>query len=441
MAERIAVVDGLRGFALLGILVINLGSFSNAPGAPPNFFAPVAPAERAVLAALVAAVESKFFSLFSLLFGLSFTLQIDSAARSHSAFGPRITRRLLTLLGFGVLHVVLLWDGDILIIYALVGALLIAFRNVTDRILLRWAAGLLAVPVVVYLISFTALAVARTIPTTAATLVSADQELVTALTVSITERTELLRTGSYAEIAIARWTEYLSLLGLLASRIPTILAMFLLGMWAGRTGLVRDPEVHLGRLRRIRTLAWTVGVPVQAAVVVGILLLPPINGLVCLFFNQALTGPVLAIAYATSLVLWSRRPTGARILNLLAYPGRMALTTYLTQSLILTLVFWSWGLALTGQVSSLQGLGIAAIIFTAQLIVARVWLARFRYGPLEWIWRCLTYANRQALRRTPGQGPSAPTVPTGPPGAAADAPLDISEPTPGLGTRRAGGRR
>jgi uncharacterized protein len=418
---RIAVIDGLRGFALFGILVINLGAFSNPPGAPPNFFSPVPLADRAVQTAILAVVESKFFSLFSLLFGLSFAIQIDSAARRGAAFGPRITRRLLALLGFGLLHVVLLWDGDILVVYAVVGAILVAFRNATDRTLLRWAAGLLAVPVVLYLLGFAALAVARTIPAAAAALASIDRELVTSLTASVTERTELLRTGSYVDIALARWTEYLSILGLLASRVPTILAMFLLGMWAGRTGLLRNPEAHLERLRRLCILAWSVGAPVQVVIVAGVLLLPPTNGLVALFFNQALTGPVLAVAYATSLVLWSRRPAGARVLGVLAHAGRMALTTYLMQSVVLSFIFWSWGLALTGRVSSLQGLAIAALLFVVQVLLARAWLARFRYGPLEWVWRCLTYAQRQPLRRAPAGSGSAPSDRPGRPTAAAGA--------------------
>lgn len=398
---RIAVVDGVRGFALLGILVINLGAFSNAPGGPPNVFTPVPLGDRVVQTGILAVVESKFFSLFSLLFGLSFAIQIDSAARRGAAFVPRIARRLLALLGFGVLHVLLLWDGDILIVYALVGAILVAFRNAADRTLLRWAAGLLAVPVVLYAVALAALTVARAVPSTAAALAGADRELVAVFAGGAADRIELLRSGSYAEIARARWTEYAAVAGLLLSRVPTVLAMFLLGMWAGRVGLLRDPEAQADRLRRLCRTAWAVGLPVQVAVVAAALVLPPVNALVALFFNQALAGPVLAVAYGTSLVLWARGTSGRRVLGVLAHPGRMALTTYLMQSVILSFVFWSWGLGLTGRVSALQGLGIAAVIFLVQVLVAREWLRRFRYGPLEWVWRCLTYARRQPLRREP----------------------------------------
>ena len=410
MAEtggRIAVVDGVRGFALLGILVINLGAFSLAPGGPPNVFTPVPIGDRVVQTGILAVVESKFFSLFSLLFGLSFAIQIESAARRGLAFGPRIARRLLALLGFGVLHVLLLWDGDILIVYAVVGALLVAFRNATDRTLLRWAAGLLAVPVVLYALALAALTVARAVPSTAAALAGADRELVAVFTGGTADRIQVLRSGSYAEIAQARGAEYAAVAGLLLSRVPTVLAMFLLGMWAGRVGLLRDPEAQADRLRRLCRTAWAIGLPVQVAVVTAALLLPPVNALVALFFNQALAGPVLAVAYGTSLVLWARRTVGRRVLGLLAHPGRMALTTYLMQSVSLSFIFWSWGLGLTGQVDALQGLGIAAVIFLVQVLVARAWLQRFRYGPLEWVWRCLTYARRQPLRREPTRSETA----------------------------------
>lgn len=398
---RIAVVDGVRGFALLGILVINLGAFSSAPGGPPNVFTPVPIEDRVVQTGILAVVESKFFSLFSLLFGLSFAIQMESAARRGAAFGPRITRRLLALLGFGVLHVLLLWDGDILIVYAVIGAILVAFRNAADRTLLRWAAGLLALPVVLYAVALAALTVARAVPSTAAALAGADRELVAVFAGGAGERIELLQSGSYAEIARARWAEYAAVAGLLLSRVPTVLAMFLLGMWAGRAGLLRDPEAALDRLRRWCRTAWAVGLPVQAAVVAAALGLPPVNALVALFFDQALAGPVLAVAYGTSLVLWARGTLGRRVLGVLEHPGRMALTTYLMQSVILSFVFWSWGLGLAGQVSALEGLGIAAVIFLAQVLLARAWLRRFRYGPLEWVWRCVTYARRQPLRREP----------------------------------------
>lgn len=314
-------------YALLGILVINLGAFSLAPGGAPNVFTPVPLGDRVVQTGILAVVESKFFSLFSLPFGLSFAIQIDSAARRGAAFLPRIARRLLALLGFGVLHVLLLWDGDILIVYAVVGALLVAFRHAADRTLLRWAAGLLAVPVVLYAVTLAALTVARAVPPAAAALAGADQELVAVFAGGAGDRIELLQSGSYAEIARARWTEYAAVAGLLLSRVPTVLAMFLLGMWAGRTGLLRDPEAQVDRLRRLWRTAWAIGLPVQVAVVAAALALPPVNALVALFFNQALAGPVLAVAYGTSLVLWARRAFGRRVLGLLAHPGRMALTT------------------------------------------------------------------------------------------------------------------
>ena len=151
---RIDILDVLRGVALGGILVINAMSILAVKGSTPAFTVAIPPLERALQDAILFFVESKFFTLFALLFGVSFAIQMDSAQRQGVAFLPRIARRLGALLVCGLAHVLLLWEGDILVIYALTGTVLVAARNITPRASTRWIIGLLAVPAALVFLAF-----------------------------------------------------------------------------------------------------------------------------------------------------------------------------------------------------------------------------------------------------------------------------------------------
>ncbi|MFZ4659541.1 MAG: DUF418 domain-containing protein [Caldilineaceae bacterium] len=398
--ERISSVDILRGFALLGILLINIGVFSNAPGGPPAFFAEVSQLDRSLQNLILLFIESKFFSLFSFLFGLGFAIQLIRAAQKTERFETRFTRRLLALLAFGIAHVIFVWDGDILLIYAITGFILLAFRKMSDTALLRWAFWLLTIPVVLLLIAVIGLGIARTMPSTATALASADKELVTSFTSGREDSILALQTNSYREIAQKRIAEYFDLLGLLLSRIPTVLSMFLLGLYAGRRGILQNVEAHLALFRSIRKWGWLIGLPLNLLVVIAINQSPPITGIALLLFNQYLLGPILALTYISTVILLLRQPAWANLLGWLAYPGRMALTNYLGQSVIMSFIFWSWGFALTGKLDTFTGLLIGFGIYFFQIVVSQWWLSRFLYGPLEWLWRCVTYLRWQPIAKT-----------------------------------------
>ena len=136
--ERVQVLDVLRGFALLGILLINAMSILAVKGSTPAFTVDIPFLDRLLQDLILFFVESKFFTLFSLLFGIGFAIQIQSAERQGTKFLPRISRRMLGLLVFGLLHILLLWDGDILVIYAITGSILIAFRKTAFSRLKKW---------------------------------------------------------------------------------------------------------------------------------------------------------------------------------------------------------------------------------------------------------------------------------------------------------------
>jgi uncharacterized protein len=400
--ERIEIVDVLRGFALFGILCINILAFAN-PGSPPGFQFQGAWWDGLIYSSVIVLVESKFFTLFSALFGLGFAIQLLRAQTRGENIVPRFRRRLLALGAFGALHIVFLWDGDILLLYALVGFLLLLFRNMSPERLLAWIRGLLIVPIVLYGVGWIGLEVARFIPESAASLRAADTEFAASFANEAARIAREYATGDYGAVLVDRVEGYATTFILLLTRVPTVLAMFLLGLYVGRIGVIQNPGAHLPLLRRVRFWAWSMGLPLSVLIALGYAFLPPISAIVTLLFNQALAGALLSVAYASSLILTvqhaKQTPFWTRPL---ANVGRMALTNYLLQSLICTLIFNGYGLGLAGQLAPGLVLLIALGIYAAQMGWSTVWLRFNRFGPMEWLWRCLTYGRWQPMRPEPG---------------------------------------
>ena len=175
--------------------------------------------------------------------------------------------------------------------------------------------------------------------------------------------------------------------------------MFVLGLAAGRRDLARHAVDHRALLRRVRTWGLVIGLPLAALLAAGMSLLPTLSALMCLALNGAVAGPLLAMAYAAGIALLWQRPGWQRWLRPLAAMGRMALTNYLLQSVIATLLFYGYGLGLARRVSPSLALLIAAAILAGQILISGWWMRRYRFGPAEWLWRTLTYGARQPLRR------------------------------------------
>ena len=391
-AERSAALDALRGFALLGIICIHTNAFAS-PTGPPGIGFTGPPLDYAVQVAVIALVESKFFCLFSLLFGVGFAVQLGRARVRGERFLGRYLRRLGALALFGVAHVVFVWEGDILLVYALLGWLLLPFDRASDRWLLRWVAILLGVPLLLYALFFAATVLGRYDPEFAAELARGDAGL----------------DGAFAAIAAAgpatywdalpkRVEDYLGSLILLATRAPTILSMFLLGLWAGRRGVMADPAAHRRLLRSVERFGLGAGLVMAAAISAVFFSAPTLTALAAVFFNQAIAGPVLALGYAAAFLLLVVR-FGPRPFAPFAAVGRMGLTNYVTHSSVLTVIFTKPWLGYTGGVRPAWHPLIALSLFAALALGSTLWLRAFQYGPLEYLWRAATYRKWPALRR------------------------------------------
>ncbi|MGW6455380.1 DUF418 domain-containing protein [Streptomyces sp. NPDC055078] len=379
-STRLAQVDALRGFALLGILMVNITYMASAYHGTgledPGLGGPLSEAVRWLVAMLF---EAKFFLLFSFLFGYSFTLQIDSAVRRGARFTPRFLRRLTGLFAIGVVHAVVLFPGDILTLYAVLGLILLALRRIRPRTAVRIAVGLLAVTAAGY--ALLALAVAHTggggtIPASTASAAA--------------EATEALR-GGPASIIGAHLQELPDVAALLLFfQAPSALAAFLLGLAAGRRRALADTDRHQRLLRRLQWAGFTVGLLGGIVYADASLNHPGSAYQIFAMGLDVITAPLLAAAYAATVLRLVRGRLGRALVTALAPAGRMSLTNYLGQSLVCALLFTGFGAALVGRVPPIGVAAIALTLFAAQAVASRWWLRHHVYGPLEWLLRAWT---------------------------------------------------
>lgn len=382
---RLDALDILRGFALFGILVVNLPFFAQpiyqiAAGSVGTTWL-----DHAAAALVAFAFEAKFYVLFAWLFGYGMAAQISRASADGVAAGPRYARRLSGLLLFGVLHATLLFVGDILVSYVILGALFWLLRDWPSPRLLRFAVLMLGLAV--------AGRVALAFAPDALGGDSAQLELLAA-----EARTHYL--GSFGMAVEQRLRDLVAFYSFTPLfNWPTILAMFALGLVAGRAELLRDPERFWAIARRALPWAAPIGIGGNLLYVgifyggLGDIADPTIAALA--LSAEALSAPALTFCYLCGVIWLARQPRWAQRLAPLRSAGRMSLTNYLGQALICSALFNGWGLGLYGQVGPLGCLLLAPLIFSAQLWLSSLWLRFFRVGPDEWLLRSWTYLRWQ----------------------------------------------
>ena len=399
--ERIALLDVLRGFALLGIFLMNIEFFSRSLLDVSTGISPALSGLSWLADAFVYTfVRGKFWTLFSLLFGMGFAVMLARAQAAGRPFAGLYLRRTTGLLLIGLAHGLFLWSGDILFSYALTAfALLLFFRNTPLSRLWKWGAALYGVMVSLMLVGAAGIAAVAADPQAAA-----DPAAAAASGAVRAAEIAAFSSGTYAEANAVRLDYFLHHLGNNVFLVPMVLGMFLVGAWLVRSGAMADPA---GRRRLFARLAWWGGGLGLALTAWSIAIAPdPVMDpaapsaapMVAMALHMA-GSPLMALAYIGLVVLaWQ---AGARWLAVLAPAGRMALTNYLLQSLVGTLLFYGYGLGLWGDVSRAGQTGIVLGVFALQVAASHWWLARFRMGPVEWLWRAFTYLQWPAMRRAP----------------------------------------
>lgn len=394
--ERIAELDVLRGLALFGVLTMNFVGFTG-----PGFGLTEAQAAALPTAGIDYytywgvrwLIGDKANTVFATLFGLGFYLQLQRGS-GRPGFEARYRRRLLLLLLFGVLNVLFLWMWDILHLYAIAGFFLLAMRRWSTRTLVVFglAAALYSDKLHELLIKASGVALPN------AEKLNSDA--------GILARQELLATGDYPSL-VAYWANFtwLDWLGgtMIIAWVIYALGRFALGAAIGRSGILEDVARFVPLLRRIAWVAIPAGL--GAGVVIRLIYTGALGeneGLRAL--GQILRSPaalVLAAGYCAAVVVALQKDWGRRLFGLFAPVGRMALTNYLAQGLVYGFVVYGVGpgLGLAGRIGSFQVLSICIAFFAFQMLYSHLWLARFRFGPMEWLWRALTYGERPAFRR------------------------------------------
>jgi uncharacterized protein len=428
-AERFFAVDALRGFALLGILAMNIVAFAWPMAAYSDPFrgGGFAGTDRAVWFVNHLVFEGKMMTIFSMLFGAGLVLMDQRAAARGASVRGIYYRRVLWLLVIGMVHGYLIWDGDILVLYAECGLFLYLFRNRTPRtlIILGVSALMLVVPLV--------LGFSAAIDSMKATAARVDAQIQAGETPQKFEKqihdiwTDNFqkRFAPDPEQQAKEWAKELAVYrggyrGIVAHRAFSLLMAhtvgFLLGgglFAAGRMlvgmGLMKLGVFSAARSRRyyggMIGLGYGIGLPLM--VFDALQLIDHRFSVEYLLhggiFYNAFGSLVVALGHVGLLMVIVQSGALGWLTRRLAAVGRMALSNYLTHSIVCTTLFYGYGLGLFGQVNRT---GLAAIVLAlgiAQLVISPIWLKSFHFGPAEWLWRSLTYWRLQPMRVRPAE--------------------------------------
>lgn len=400
-SERHDVVDFLRGCALLGILVMNIQSFAM-PFAV--YFNPTALGDRGPLDFGIWLIghlffDQKFMTIFSILFGAGILLMTSRAEASGARPARLHYRRMFALLIFGLIHAYLIWYGDILVLYAVCGSIVFLFRKLRPALLLAIGIVVLAVESVIML------GAGATIGSAPAEVQQEIRDFWAPSAALLAEEVAAFQGGWLAQMP---------------KRIGYSLdfhtfEMWIWGVWrAGGLMLVgmallKWRVLTAGRHRdfypRLFVAGWMIGLPI---VLLGVIAMSRARWEVFYsFFAGTQFNYWGSIAVSLGWIglfisLWITGALGGLAARLVAV-GRTAFSGYILTSIICTFVFYGHGLGLFGRVGRPGQWLVTLIVWTTLLIVAPLWLERFRFGPLEWLWRTITYGERQPMLRSPSR--------------------------------------
>lgn len=403
-AERAEVIDALRGFALFGILLVNMYLFSH----PVQMvILPVDPAEDGLNRIADRLVrffaETKFYSLFSFLFGLGFSLQMVRAEERGARFLRLYTRRLITLFLIGVVHAYFIWVGDILMLYAVLGFLLLLYRKARPKTLVIWVVVFLTLPFLFNLLSVGGIEMGRMAgPDVAAQIDKSFAEQDSVFRAGVEAAYRVYPNGSFGEITAQRASEmpFMAFGNLFLA--PGVFGMFLLGHYFGRRELFQNVDENLILFRRLfwwGLILGVIGNLIYAMLVPSISRAQPSPPLLTAMAGQTIGAPALCLFYIASITLLSRHTVWKKRLKVLVSAGRIPLSNYLGQSVVCTLIFYGYGLGLFGQANKSTGLLLAIVIYIVLVLLSHWWTRHFQFGPAEWLWRSLTYLRWQPMRK------------------------------------------
>ncbi|UCC72941.1 MAG: DUF418 domain-containing protein [Gemmatimonadota bacterium] len=422
---RIITLDALRGVAIFGMLLVNIFYFALPPESRNLLGEGAAAGERAVALVVALFAEGKFYTLFSILFGMGLALQSQRARESGTRFARLYLRRLTVLLLIGVVHGLLFSAADILALYAIAGLIALALRELPPKRLLVLAVTLYAAGVLLLGV-YAAQSPDGSLPaepnwqqlvadpqsqpaeasvqilrlTFVPLLTGRSQDGERGLYEFMADEERIFKSGSWTEMLRHRAVSYL-LAGIPIRVLFTswrVLPLFLLGIYFVRRGIFVEADRKLAPYKTMLFSGLVVGLLLE--LVGGAAQLAGSGHVLTLavFLIGIFAGvPMLSLAYAGAVAILCARRGGSVIVRAFAAVGRMALTNYVGQSVLAGVLFYSWGLGLYGELDAVQCVVVALLIFAIQLALSTVWLRFFQFGPLEWVWRTLSYGRAQPV--------------------------------------------
>lgn len=378
--KRLYWIDAARGFAVFGIFIVNIGAFS-APyfryGGEDIYWQ--SSVDQVTLAIIDIFFQASFYTLFSILFGFGIQLMNESFARKSLQPHIYLLRRLGALIGFGMIHAFVIWHGDILLSYGVIGLLLLLFLKRTDQTWIAWIVILFGGSTVFFTFLLYLVRDYLNIPNTNA----------------IESALERYQSSNLFVIWEQNYTDWLANNGVFGFLILaiTLLPLFLIGMYIARKRWLHEPHRFQPFLQKLWLLLLIVFISFKAG--------PYLFGNPAWFgiVQDNIGGAASALFYIVSIALVAQQAIGQKLLAPLVAVGRMAFTNYILQSVISFILFYGAGFGWYGTIRPLEGVLIAVVLFIVQVALSNWWLRRYLYGPLEWVWRSFTYGEKQPFKR------------------------------------------
>lgn len=406
LETRHITLDAMRGFAVMGILAMNIVAFAMPEWAyvTPLAYGGETVTDRVAWFLSLVFVDGKMRGLFSLLFGASMMLIIERAAAKGESAAKVHYSRMFWLALFGLAHFFFIWFGDILFLYASIGCIAFLFRNWEPRRLIKWALIIFALGLVLWGLQFGGLQAMQffaTMPGADAALVKQYQEIKSSPDFDMNIAKELaLHRGAWWPITMDKLAEWYAPLGLILQSLAETLPLMMIGMAMKKNGFLTGEWARADYARWAKRLVLP-GLVLTAIVGATVVMsgYDQISAVAALFVWGSIPRLMLTIGYAALLIMLVERLAGGGFISRVAAAGQAAFTNYLGTSIAMTTIFYGYGLGLFGDVSRVGLWAFVIGAWAVMLLWSKPWLARFRYGPLEWLWRSLARMQIQPMRR------------------------------------------
>lgn len=378
--NRIMSLDVMRGIAIFGIFLVNMLSFHS----PFLYLDPFswwqAPIDQFTYILIDIFAQGSFYPLFALLFGYGLIILRNRTIEKGLPFTPLAIRRFLILLIIGVFHAMFIWHGDILINYAFFGVIFLFFLKMSAKSMMLTGFFLWLVPN-----SFLSLLIIMS------SMFAPGEEIPIYNHIEAQQSVEIYQQGSFMDITEQRMADWYAVNNPANAifMVFSIFSFFLIGGGAAKLRIIERTK----DLRKPLKLAFAVFLMIGLSLKMLLYILH--RSIALEYIQETLGGPILAIAYGIGIALLVNREGRSKILAIFAPVGRMSISNYLIQSLLATFLFYSYGFGFYDKISVFIGTILVMLIYTGQTVISYHWLKKHHYGPVEWLWRSLTYKKLQ----------------------------------------------